>query len=76
MAAKLKPLIAAHGVLRVKGFVAVDGSDMRLVVQGVGERINHYFDRDWRDGEKRASRLVVIGQRGLDQAAMAAAFGA
>ena len=76
LAAKLKPLIAAHGVLRVKGFVAVDGSDMRLVVQGVGERINHYFDRDWRDGEKRASRLVVIGQRGLDQAAMAAAFGA
>ena len=45
---------------------------MRLVVQGVGGRFQHYYDRDWRDDETRVSRLVVIGQRGLDQAAIEA----
>src|SRR3546814_19161443 len=55
---RLRPVIAAHGVLRVKGFAAVTGKAMRLVVQGVGERLQHYYDRDWRPGEARATRLV------------------
>ncbi len=71
---KLSPLIAAHDVLRVKGFVAVEGKAMRLVVQGVGSRVQHYYDREWQAGEERASRLVVIGQKGLDSAAITAAI--
>ncbi len=47
---------------------------MRLVVQGVGARFSHYYDRDWGAREARASRLVVIGATGLDQAAIAAAI--
>ncbi|MDX1432037.1 MAG: cobalamin biosynthesis protein CobW [Gammaproteobacteria bacterium] len=58
--------VRAHDILRVKGFAAVAGKDMRLVVQGVGPRLQHYFDRDWHAGEPRRTRLVVIGQRGLD----------
>ena len=64
---RLAPLVADHDILRVKGFVAVAGRDMRLVVQGVGGRFDHYYDRDWEDDEPRASRLVVIGRRGLDR---------
>jgi len=72
--ARLKAAVAAHDVLRIKGFVAVAGKDMRLVVQGVGPRFSHYYDRDWGPGEPRASRLVVIGETGLDRAAIAAAI--
>ena len=63
----LKPVIEAHDVLRMKGFVDVVGKSMRLVVQAVGNRIEHYFDREWADGEARSTRLVVIGLDGLDQ---------
>jgi cobalamin biosynthesis protein CobW len=74
--AHLKPVIAAHNVLRIKGFAAIAGRPMRLVLQGVGARLQHYFDRDWRADEPRESRLVVIGERGLDEAAIRAALGA
>ena len=37
---------------------------MRLVMQGVGPRIQHYYDRAWRADETRARPLVVIGQQG------------
>ncbi|HJP23238.1 MAG: cobalamin biosynthesis protein CobW [Alphaproteobacteria bacterium] len=74
LVARLEPVIAAHDILRIKGFVAVEGKTMRLVVQAVGGRVQHYYDRDWRPGEGHTSRLVVIGQQGLDQAAISAAI--
>jgi len=60
----------AHDVLRVKGFVAVTGKPMRLLVQGVGARVTHQYDRPWSASEARAGRLVVIGLKGLDRAAV------
>ncbi|HUT49721.1 MAG TPA: cobalamin biosynthesis protein CobW [Alphaproteobacteria bacterium] len=71
---RLKPVVDAHGVLRVKGFATVRDRDMRLVVQGVGDRIQHYYDRDWAEGETRATRLVLIGLMGLDRSAIEAAL--
>ena len=68
LATRIADTIAVHGILRVKGFAAVAGKDMRLLVQAVGERVRHYYDRDWGDGEPRRSRLVVIGETGLDEA--------
>jgi cobalamin biosynthesis protein CobW len=73
--ARLRAAIAAHDVLRVKGFVDVPRRAMRQVVQAVGDRVQCYFDRPWQPGEARATRLVVIGERGLDRAAIAAALG-
>jgi cobalamin biosynthesis protein CobW len=70
----LAALIRIHDVLRVKGFVAVLGAARRQVVQAVGDRVQHYFDRPWGPGEPRTSRLVVIGRRGIDRAAIAAAL--
>jgi len=74
LVARLAPVIERHDILRVKGFAEVTGKDMRLVVQGVGSRLQHYYDRDWRTGEARGTRLVVIAQQGLDQAAVIASL--
>ncbi len=51
--------------LRIKGFAAVAGKKMRLVVQAVGDRLSLYYDRPWQSAEERTTRLVVIG-RDLD----------
>ncbi|MDI1285428.1 MAG: cobalamin biosynthesis protein CobW [Reyranella sp.] len=65
---------SAHDILRVKGFVDIAGKPMRLLVQGVGARIQHQFDRAWRQGEARQGRLVVIGEKGFDREAIRAAI--
>jgi cobalamin biosynthesis protein CobW len=64
----LKSLIEGHDILRLKGFAAVKGKPMRLVIQAAGNRIETYFDRSFAPGEPRTSRLVVIGLKGLDRA--------
>ncbi len=71
---RLAAVAAQHDVLRIKGFVPVAGRPMRLAVQGVGTRFRQHYDRDWAPGEARAGRLVVIGQSGMDQAAILAAL--
>ncbi len=73
-AGRLSRIAAEHDILRVKGFAAVAGKPMRLAIQGVGQRVNHHFDRPWAAGETRETRLVVIGQTGLDRPAICAAL--
>lgn len=68
--ANLKSVIESHDILRLKGFAYIKDKPMRLVVQAVGSRIDHYFDRDWSDQEIKSTRLVVIGLEGLEQAAI------
>jgi cobalamin biosynthesis protein CobW len=67
---KIAEAAAHHDILRVKGFVEITDKPMRLLVQGVGARIQHRFDRAWSADEQRQSRLVVIGQKGLDAQAI------
>lgn len=67
--AVLTTLVEQHTIYRVKGFVAVPHKPMRLLVQGVGRRFDHHFDRRWRDGEAQRTRLVFIGED-LDEAAL------
>jgi cobalamin biosynthesis protein CobW len=71
---RLAKIAADHDVLRMKGFAEVAGKPMRLLVQGVGARFSHQFDRAWQSGEARGGRLVVIGERGVDKAAISAAL--
>jgi len=70
--ARLIKAIAGHDILRLKGFLAVEGKPARAVVQAVGTRMERYFDRPWKPDEARHSRLVVIGRSGLDRAAIEA----
>jgi cobalamin biosynthesis protein CobW len=72
---RLGAAIRAQDVLRITGFADVPGRDRRLSIQAVGARIEQHFDRAWIPGEARATRLVVIGRKGLDRAAVAAALG-
>jgi cobalamin biosynthesis protein CobW len=74
IADRVAALASAHNVLRVKGFAAVAGKPMRLLVQAVGPRVSHYYDRPWAQSEKRASNLVVIGLKGLDRGAIESAL--
>lgn len=74
LAAHLSRVIAAYDILRLKGFLDVPKKEFRQVVQAVGPRIEHYFDRPWGPGETRVSRLVVIGRKGIDRGAIAAAI--
>ena len=66
--ARLGEAVAAHDVLRVKGFLAVQGKPLRLEVQGVGARFRQNFTRAWRPDEMREGHLVVIGRSGMDRA--------
>jgi len=71
---KVTQVIRDHSILRLKGFVAVTGKPMRLTVQAVGPRVDSYFDRPFAADETRGTTLVVIGQAGMDQAVITAAF--
>lgn len=68
---RLEQIVAKHTVYRIKGFVALPGKPMRLVVHGVGKRFDSYFDRMWRADETRETYLVFIGHD-LDEATIRA----
>ncbi|HRE45535.1 MAG TPA: GTP-binding protein [Terricaulis sp.] len=60
-------------ILRLKGIFAFPDEPKRFVVQGVHMIVEGDTQRDWKEGEKRLSRLVFIG-RNLDRAELEAAF--
>jgi len=58
---KLELLVSQQEIYRIKGFVAVPNKPMRLVIQGVGNRFEQFYDRPWRTDERRETKLVFIG---------------
>lgn len=58
----LKKRVQEEEIYRIKGFVNIPNKSMRMVLQGVGERFDYYFDRPWQEGEQRETKLVVIGR--------------
>lgn len=69
----LKTLMQTHTIYRIKGFVAVPDKSMRLVLQGVGQRFDTFYDRPWQTTELRQTRLVFIGES-LDAHQLSTAF--
>lgn len=67
---RLQDVAARFDILRMKGFAAVQGKAMRLAVQGVGTRFRYEFDRPLPAAEARTGQIVVIGQKGLEEAAV------
>ncbi|MGZ8300284.1 MAG: cobalamin biosynthesis protein CobW [Rhodoplanes sp.] len=72
--ARVAAVAETFDVLRVKGFAAIAGKPMRLLVQAVGPRVTSHYDRPWAASEPRAGGLVVIGLKGLDRTAIAGAL--
>ncbi|NEY91538.1 cobalamin biosynthesis protein CobW [Tabrizicola oligotrophica] len=76
LVARIQRLAREQDILRVKGYIAVQGKPMRLLVQAVGERVRHQFDRPW-GASPRQSQLVVIAEHhDIDEAAIRAVLGA
>ena len=62
LAARIEALANGQNILRVKGYAAVAGKPMRLLVQAVGARVRVQYDRPWGADEARQGRLVVIAE--------------
>ncbi len=76
LVAAIEKLANDQHILRVKGYVAVKGKPMRLLVQAVGARVRHQFDRPW-GAEPRNGALVVIAEHDhVDPTAIHATLGA
>ena len=74
LAAKVARLAEAQKILRIKGHAAIEGKPLRLLVQAVGARVRHQFDRPWGDRPRRGC-LVVIAEKGdIDADAIRAAL--
>ena len=76
LVAAIQKLANEQHILRVKGYVAVTGKPMRLLVQAVGARVRYQYDRPW-GATPRISQLVVIAEHHhVDEAAIRAVLGA
>lgn len=71
---KLIQVANTHDILRIKGYVNIANKPMRLEIHGVGQRFNYHFDRAWRADESRESKLIVIGETGINQEAIQVAL--
>ena len=72
----IETLANEQHILRVKGYVAVAGKPMRLLVQAVGARVRQQFDRPW-GSDLRQGHLVVIAEHDhIDTAAIRTTLGA
>ncbi|MBI1408304.1 MAG: GTP-binding protein [Caulobacter sp.] len=71
----LNTLLQEKGVdiLRAKGILDIKGESRRLVFQAVHMILEGDYQRDWKAGEPRYSRMVFIG-RDLDEAAIRSGF--
>ena len=59
---RIETLAETQNILRVKGYAAVKGKPMRLLVQAVGARVRAQYDRPWAPKEMRMGRVVVIAE--------------
>jgi len=72
LVAAIERLAREQNILRVKGHVAVTGKPMRLLVQAVGERVRHQYDRPWGSDARRSALVVIAEHDDVDEAAIRA----
>lgn len=76
LVANIQRLATEQDVLRVKGYVAVTGKPMRLLVQAVGARVRHQYDRPWGVSPRKGQLVVIAEHDHIDLAAIRAVLGA
>lgn len=65
-------LATEQKILRVKGYIAVAGKPMRMLVQAVGSRVRHQYDRPWGDAPRRSQLVVIAEHADINEAAIRA----
>lgn len=75
LAGALGRLAREQHILRAKGHVAVQGKPMRLLVQAVGERVRHQYDRPWGTAPRRGQLVVIAEHHDIDEAAIRKVLG-
>ena len=65
-------LAREHDILRVKGYVAVAGKPMRMLVQAVGTRVRAQYDRPWGAAPRRTELVVIAERHNIDEAVLRA----
>lgn len=73
---RVQRLAREQDILRVKGYVAVTGKPMRLLLQAVGERVRHQFDRPWGDTPRQSKLVVIAEHHDINEDAIRAVLGA
>lgn len=76
LVARIQRLAREQHILRVKGYIAVSGKPMRMLVQAVGERVRHQFDRPWGSLPRQGQLVVIAEHHHIDLAAIRAVLGA
>ncbi|MDZ4391948.1 cobalamin biosynthesis protein CobW [Cypionkella sp.] len=76
LVAAIQRLADEQHILRVKGYVAVSGKPMRLLVQAVGARVRHQFDRPWGASPRQGQLVVIAEHHHIDLAAIRSVLGA
>ena len=72
----LQRLATEQNILRVKGYIAVQGKPMRLLVQAVGSRVRHQYDRPWGSDPRRSQLVVIAEHHHINEASIRAVLGA
>lgn len=75
LVAAIERLARERNILRVKGYVAVAGKPMRLLVQAVGERVRIQYDNPWGSTPRRTRLVVIAEHHDIDSDAIRAALG-
>jgi cobalamin biosynthesis protein CobW len=72
LSAAITRLAQEQNILRVKGFIAVQGKPMRLLVQAVGARVRMQYDRPWGSAARRSQLVVIAEMADVNEAAIRA----
>ncbi|MEM6938995.1 MAG: cobalamin biosynthesis protein CobW [Pseudomonadota bacterium] len=72
----IERLATEQQILRVKGYVAVSGKPMRLLVQAVGARVRHQYDRPWGAAPRQGHLVVIAEHDHINAAAIRGVLGA
>ncbi len=76
LVARIQRLAREQHILRVKGYIAVTGKPMRMLVQAVGDRVRHQFDRPWGHLPRRGQLVVIAEHHHIEMAAIRETLGA
>ena len=67
---RVRRLATEQHILRVKGYVAVTGKPLRMLVQAVGTRVRAQYDRPWGDTQRQTRLVVIAEHHDIDEAAI------